>query len=348
MERRQIAFVGLNFGRTIIERLRRGKGNQFFEVAAVCDSDRQKAERVAAELGVRAYFGLDQLLADPESPAVVGLFTGPAGRAELIRQLIRRGKDVMTTKPFETDPRTALQVLQEAGQMGRIVHLNSPTPVPTGDLRQMEEWAEQYRLGRPVACRCDTWCSYREKPDGSWYDDPELCAAAPILRIGIYLINDLVRIFGPAAQVNVLQSRIFTERPTADNAQLGILFRNGAIANVFASFCTQDGDYYKDSLVLNYERGTIYRSSGPGRKETGEGDRTRLALKTLDETGRHIVEETVADGYCGEYQWEIFYRALQGEVFPDQIRPEQVAEGIKILAAMAEAAKTGMTTAIAG
>ena len=48
-------------------------------------------------------------------------------------------------------------------------------------------------------------------------------------------------------------------RPTADNAQIAIEFENGALANVFASFCVGDGRPWPDEVTLNYERGTIQR-----------------------------------------------------------------------------------------
>ena len=51
---------------------------------------------IAERLGVKAYTDLDELVADPDIPAI-GLFTGPVGRADLVRRIIRAGKDVMMT-----------------------------------------------------------------------------------------------------------------------------------------------------------------------------------------------------------------------------------------------------------
>ncbi len=38
------------------------------------------------------------------------------------------------------------------------------------------------------------------------------------------------------------------------NAQLGIRFNNGAIANIYSSFCVDDLQFYRNSLTLNFER----------------------------------------------------------------------------------------------
>ena len=347
MSKIKIGIVGLNFGKHIIKEIVEGPGREWLELAAVCDIEQAKAREHAQKHGVKAYFDIDALLADRDIPAI-GLFTGPVGRADLIRRIVRAGKDVMTTKPFELDPAAGLAVLKEARGMGRVVHMNSPGPLLPPDLLQVNAWRAQHQLGRPVGCRLDVWVSYREKPDGSWYDDPEKCPAAPVFRLGIYLINDLVRLFGDATQVQILQSRIFTGRPTVDNAQLGILFRDGTIANIFASFCVKDGDFYRNSMVLNFENGTIYRNCGPAR-HTGAGVHTELALIMADaENKRQLIAEAQVASGSGEYQWQAFHRAVRGEQFADEVTPEQVAAGLRVIQAMSRAIKAGGVAKVEG
>lgn len=103
-----IGVVGLNFGRWILEELQRQPGSDYFRIGAVCDPE--KARSFADKLKIKAYTDLDVLLADPDIP-VIGLYTGPEGRVDLLRKIIRAGKDVMTTKPFELGPAAALSVL---------------------------------------------------------------------------------------------------------------------------------------------------------------------------------------------------------------------------------------------
>ena len=343
MKKIKIGIVGLNFGKSIAEQqIITGPGSEYFELAAVCDSNTEKCRETAGKYGVKSYFELDKLTADPEIP-VIGLFTGPAGRAELIGRIIKAGKDVMTTKPFELDSVKALKVLNEAKSAGRTVHLNSPAPVPDDGLIQIKEWVEKYNLNRPIACRCDVWASYREKSDGSWLDDAEKCPAAPIFRLGIYLINDLYGILGEAESVQLFQSRIFTERPTSDNAQLGILFKNGAIANVFASFCINDAQHYSNALILNYENGTIYRNVGPiKRGDIADGDMLSLILPD-NKSGNAVIERKRTSRRTGEYRWDILYKKLNGEPMEYEITPEEIVHGIKITEAIIRAQKSNRT-----
>ena len=332
----KIGLVGVNFGRGIADELSRpGTANDHFELAAVCDTDVARADAVAAKAGVRVLYHLDELLADPTIQAI-GLFTGPGGRAELIQKIIRAGKDVMTTKPFELDPRKAFDVLQEARVLKRVIHLNSPAPLLTADLRQVHRWREAFELGAPVAFRAEAWAPYREKADGSWYDDPRKCPAAPIFRIGIYLINDMVRLLGAPESVYAMHSRIFTERPTPDNAQLAIRFQNGVLANVFASFCIDDTELYANSFTLNFQNGTIYRNVG--RPVFGL-DRKITQLGLIMGDGR--IEKAESPEVSGDYQWEAFARAILGEKLEDATSAEEIVAGVRIVAAMARSERSG-------
>jgi predicted dehydrogenase len=258
---------------------------------------------------------------------------------------VAANKPVLTTKPFETDPDAALAALREAQLRGVPVHLNSPSPLPAPDLATIEQWRGMHSLGRPVGARADVWVRYHETANGTWYDDPHLCQAAPLVRLGIYLINDLVRIFGPAREVFVQHSRLFTGRPTADNAQVAIQFENGALANCFASFCVEDGDFYRNSLVLNFERGTLYRNSGPERPHP-ESNTTQMALVMRRPEGRAVIERSEVANASGTYQWETFARAVRGERIEGEIAPEQIVEALRVLSALNRSAEEGTVVSI--
>ncbi len=337
----KIAILGLNFGRNMIHDILHGEASIFFELAAVCDLEREKADLEAAKLGVKAYYDIDSLLENNDIK-VIGLFTGPVGRSDLIRKIIRSGKDIITTKPFDLDSEKAMEVLNEAKNLRRVIHINSPSPVLSDELLQVKKWQSEYVLGQPVGCRCDVWASYREKSDGNWYDDAELCPAAPIFRLGIYLINDLVRLFGRAEQVQVLTSRIQTGRPTPDNAQLGILFRSGAIANIFASFCVNDKQFYKNSMIINYQNGTVYKNIDPRSMFSPvQGSKVSLVVPENDNNSKIITKEFLS--HSGSYQWENLHKALHGEKLKGEVEAWEVVEGLRIIQAMSRGEKSGMT-----
>ena len=340
-----LAMVGLNFGRHIVAQLVDGEGAESIRLTGLCDIDRPKAEALAAKYAGKAEFriygSLDEVLADP-SVQTVGLYTGPVHRADLLRTIIRAGKDVMTTKPFELDPAAAAAILREADELGRVIHLNSPNPGISPDLAQIVKWRDELRLGRPVAARIETFVRYDEKPDGSWYDNPDLCPAPPIFRLGIYLINDLVRLMGRVRRVSLFSTRLFTGRPTNDNAQLALEFESGALANVFSSFCVRDGDHYRNSLEINYENGTVYRNSGPVRTPGAQCELSVVqAVEEGGELRRRIAATAQTASRSGGYDWAGFVKAVRHEPGAPRYDIEHVVEPIRVIRAMAEAEKTG-------
>lgn len=330
MKRKKVAVVGLNFGEWVIENeLLHGAGKDYFEMMAVCDLNKEKACEFAQRYKVTAYDDMELMLKTEELDGVV-LITGPHNRAKLIHKILDYGKPVMSTKPFDTSSEETLDVLRRAAELGIPVFMNSPTPIAGDELMQIETWRKQYELGELIGYHASTYCSYRENADGSWYDDPALCPAPPVTRLGIYLLNDLCRFFRPVKDVSVLQSRIFTKRPTADNAQLSILHEGGCIGSIYASFCIEDLQYYRCSYELNFEKGTVYKNVG-----IMENEDIDLEL-CANVNGKRKTERCTVKKEGAGYQWDNFYKVIQGIDIGPTIAPEKVAASIRILELMRE------------
>jgi hypothetical protein len=107
MRKIRIGIVGLNFGRHIVADLIKTQ-KRLVEISALCDIETEKAEKIAREHGLkcRIFSDYGAMLREKDIDAV-GLFTGPLGRAGMIRKAVDAGKHVMTTKPFETDSNAA-------------------------------------------------------------------------------------------------------------------------------------------------------------------------------------------------------------------------------------------------
>lgn len=338
----RMALVGGNFGAGIARNIARG--NDFIQLAAVCDADAEKAARLAGELRVAACSDLDELFENPDIEAV-GLFTPPIGRAKLIERILRAGRHVMTTKPFELDHAAASAVLAEASDRRLAVHLNSPAPIPAEDLRQINDWIREFQLGRPIAMRAETWANYREKNAGTWADDPAQCPAAPIFRLGIYFLNDFAALLGEPTRVFVTQSRIFTERPTSDNAQLTIEYSNGALANIFASFCIGDGKPWPDRVTLNYENGTVQRWI---ERQGGPDMANDYAVTELHRPNTPALRHTTRPGsYAGWYDWEAFHDAVRGLNNVPLQNTADILFGVRLLDAMRRSAASGTAETVA-
>ncbi|MEO7934184.1 MAG: Gfo/Idh/MocA family oxidoreductase [Chthoniobacterales bacterium] len=335
------ALVGLGFGQWVLKDFLTGaKADPFFKLQAVCDLDLDLAKRVAAEYGVRAESSLDRLLRD-STIEVIGLFTGPTGRAALIRKIVAAGRHVMTTKPFETDP-AAADVLELAKERGCVVMMNSPQrPECRVDLTAISEWQVEFSLGEPIAVHSEVWASYCEKADGGWQDDPRTCPAAPLFRLSIYAINDLISLFGKVESVGVLTARRFTDRPTPDNACAQMKFLNGMLASFTSSFCVDDTEPYQSSLILHFQRGTIYRNMMRAVRGTpSKGVSLNLVCSQGGERRLAQMEIPIS---IGEYPWEVLYQAIAQKSQSFMPDTEVVAEGLRVIDAIRRSEQSGHT-----
>lgn len=335
--------VGLGFGQHMIEKhIVSGPGSEYFELAAICDIDAVKLQAKSAEYGVKGYDSLDKLLADDDIQ-VIGLFTGPVGRAVQIRKIINAGKDVMTTKPFELDSKKAEIILQEIRDKGRIVYMNSPCATLSDDMKIIRDWQEKYNLGRPVAGHHECWYKSVEKVNGSWYDDPKLCPVAPIFRLGIYGINDLVQIFGEPESVQVMETRIFTGRPTPDLARMTIKFKDGSLVDLMDGWVPQPARG-ASAMTLYFENGTVFRNP-PNDPHSFDESQVKLCVYSAEGQNKPVETTFIKNSQLSSaYQWDVFHQAVTTRKRPENETPDKViVDSVKVIEAMKKSSKSGKT-----
>ena len=335
-----VAVIGLNFGNMIAKELARGVTLPHARLAAVCDQRAPIAERWAKELGVPGCTDIDQILKDPAIPAVA-LITRPAGRAGLLKRCLDAGKHVMTTKPFERDARAAADILAYARTRKLALHLNSPAPEPSEDIAHILQWRDANDLGRAVHASFTVHANYQETasddPATAWYDDPTQCPIAPLYRLGIYGINDMISILGCPESVQATSLRFRTGRPTADNALALLRFPGGALATLAASFCVGDGAPYGNRLEISWERGSAWRDPGP--LALGDPPTRTLHFQRPDGSVSRV-ETRFARAVSGHYNWELFAKAIRGQHAASDYDARIVA-GVATIEALARAELSG-------
>jgi predicted dehydrogenase len=300
-QRPRLVIVGLRFGKTLLDQI---LNSSFLRIAGVCDLNRELAESIARQYQVPVFADVEAVAASSEVDCV-GLFTGPAGRARLAGTLIRAGKAVLTTKPFETRPDDAEELLRLAQSGGIPVHCNSPSLHPAEEILAIRSALGSSLLGRPVQVKASCWASYQEVADGTWYDSPADCPAAPLLRLGIYLFNDLAEVFGDWTHFQVFSSRLRTGRPTADNAIALAAFPSGVLATIHVSFCLDGYLAYQNALEIFCERGVIRRQREPG------GEHSSVEVLKACEGGLRTVSRDVFSRPSGTYDLEAFSKAVR-------------------------------------
>ncbi|MBG6056111.1 putative dehydrogenase [Salinibacterium sp. CAN_S4] len=117
-----------------------------WELVAICDLDRARAEKLADSLGgVPVVTDLDQLLADPELDAVA-IATPARTHHAVVISALRAGKHVVVEKPLADSRERGLDMVREAEQRG-LVLMADHTYCYTPAVMKIRELIEDGALG---------------------------------------------------------------------------------------------------------------------------------------------------------------------------------------------------------
>jgi predicted dehydrogenase len=94
------------------------------EVAAVCDTDLEKARTVAAELGVPKAYGNHRELLDKENLDAVHVNTPDWAHRDPVIDSLRAGKHVLVEKPMTTDVAEADEIVRTVEQTGLVLQVS--------------------------------------------------------------------------------------------------------------------------------------------------------------------------------------------------------------------------------
>lgn len=179
------------------------------ELVGVTDPVRERAEQMAAALGVTHYASLEELLGDEAVEIVVNL-TPPHTHAQVTAAALEAGKHVHTEKPLALRHEEA-QALVELAQRSRL--RLSCAPVTLLGEAQQTAW----KLLREGAVG-DVRVVYAEANWGrieSWHPSPQaLYAVGPTIDVGVYPVTILTAMFGPVRRVLAYGTTLEPDRVT--------------------------------------------------------------------------------------------------------------------------------------
>lgn len=122
-------------------------------VTAVADVDAERAKRVAAEAGARAFDSGEEVIAAPETDAVVVTSWGPT-HAQYVLSAIEAGKPVFCEKPLATTAADCERIVSAEIEAGRrLVQVGFMRRYDTG-YRQLKRLLDSGDLGAPLLLHC--------------------------------------------------------------------------------------------------------------------------------------------------------------------------------------------------
>jgi predicted dehydrogenase len=230
MEKLRVGVVGCGIGREHINNFR--KLDDWFEVAAICDSGAAKAEAVAGEFGIgRALTSFDELCRLDDLD-VIDICTPSYLHFEQSLQALAAGKHVICEKPIGRS-------LQQVDELDAAAHRAGRTIMPIYQYR-FGHGAQQLKLlvnsgaaGQPFLATAET--AWRRRPpyyDGTWRGkwDGELGGA--LVTLAIHAHDLITYILGPVTSVYARAVTAVNAIETEDTVSATLQMANGALCSL--------------------------------------------------------------------------------------------------------------------
>ncbi len=205
------------------------------ELIAFCDMSRERADTQAATFGVKAYYALEALLADPAIDAVCVCLPNHLHH-DAVLQCARAGKHVLTEKPpamslAETDAMIA--ACRTAGvRFGCTVQCRVRAPI-----RAMRTALASGRFGRLLqADACMKWFRSTAYYHSDAWRQSRQSGAGVTVQHAFHYIDLLQHLAGPAARVHARMTNLAHPDVALEDTVVAFIdFANGAQGVVEAS-----------------------------------------------------------------------------------------------------------------
>jgi predicted dehydrogenase len=222
------------------------------EFTVIYDTDRAKAEQMAAEHGVRAAGSLAEFLEQVDAASIA---TPTSSHFEVTRQLLERGKHALVEKPIADNPAEATELARMAADRKLVLqvgHVERFNPV----LSALEQ-----RLTRPRFIEAHRLSPYPNR-------STDIGVVLDLMIHDLEIILHLVR--SPVQTVDAVGVPVLSRGEDIANAR--IRFENGCVANITSSRISPERMrkirvFQEDAyLSLDYQNqsGEIFRRTPTG------------------------------------------------------------------------------------
>jgi predicted dehydrogenase len=318
------------------------------EISAICDINRERAEKIAQDLGVsRVYTNYEDLLKE-EDIDLVDICTPNLYHSIISIEALHRGKHVFCEKPDAVNPVEAQKMADAAQASGNVLMvMRNNRFQPAAQF--LKQYIEEGSMGDIYTGRCG-WIRRRGIPgQGGWFTTKELSGGGPLIDLGVHFIDLTVWLMGNPKPVTVSGSTYckFAGTTLSDSANssfgeksAGGTFDVEDLATGFIRFdngATLQIEFSWASNVKGEENFVELRGTKSGiRLVNGE-------LEVYSETAGKLTDTKPILGKVESIHGEHikhFVDVVKGRVKPINT-PEHGVDMIKILSALYESAKLG-------
>ncbi len=328
------------------------------EVAAICDSNFDRAREVAHKFDIPKVFAdYRALLAQPEIDMVsIGLPN--VLHAPVTIEALNAGKHVLCEKPMTTSSALANEMIATARRNGRLLSVNQHMRFDRS-VRAMRDIIASGRLGRIYLAE-SKWIRQQGIPGfGSWFTNKDLAGAGALYDIGVHLL-DLILYLLDFPRVVAVKGFLSDE---LGKQKIGLggwgadRFTDGRFDvddTAFAVLTLEDGAQIR--LLVTWaafgpaeDRVTLYGSQGGLDRSGFFGESPSLRYYSVED-GKIVASEPDLSPYPNERGWlqsvGAFVKAVRGEA-PLTVLPEQAMQIVCLLEAIAASAASGREVTLA-
>jgi predicted dehydrogenase len=284
-------------------------------VVAVCGSNRERTEALAAKAGAAAYVDLDRFLS--HRPMEVVAIGSPSGvHAEQAIAAVQRGLHVLVEKPLDVTVERVDAVAEQARRAGVQVGVFFQDRLKP-DVVRMKAMIDAGRLGTPVLASGHVkWYRPPEYYGGSkWRGLRKFDGGGALMNQGIHTADLMLHLFGDVARVTARAATRVHRIEVEDTLVATLEFTSGALGVLEAATSVYPG--YARRLELTGSEGTLVldhdRLAAVDLRSPTETDRPTPADGG---TAQSAASPVVGDATPHRRIFEDFLRAIRSGATP--------------------------------
>ncbi len=307
------------------------------EIAAICGTSLDKAQRLASKYGGTAYDDLPRFL-DHRPLDIVAIGTPSGVHAEQAVAAIGRGLHVLSEKPLDVTTKKVDSVIEAGDRAGVKVGVFFQDRLKP-DIASMKQMIESGRLGKPIFIAGHV----------RWYRPPEYYASSrwrgswaldgggALMNQAIHTVDVLQWLFGPVARVGGRTATLLHSIKTEDTAAAVLEFESGALGIIEATTSSYPG--YARKVDVSGSEGTLILD---GDKLVAVDLKGAAPAKSAppEPPPENAASATVSDAVPHQRIFEDFIRAIRSNTAP-ACDAREARPSVAIIEAIYRSAKSG-------
>lgn len=227
------------------------------KLLAVCDIEKEKADKLAGEYQARAYGSLEELLREEPDVEVVSVCSPNGLHAEHSIQALKAGKHVLCEKPMAINPHDCGEMIKAAEQANRrlfIVKQNRFNP----PIAAVKKLIDEGKLGKIYSVHLSCyWNRHNGYYENSWKGTKDLDGGTLYTQFS-HFIDLFYWMFGDVKEVTAFTANYHHKGIVEfeDSGVVNLRFYNGTMGSIHYTVNTYEKNM-EGSLTIFGEKGTV-------------------------------------------------------------------------------------------